>query len=411
MVDSGEKLLARAGLLLEEARSSTFPDFQFDTPDGETIRASGVAAQLVCSGPDRFDLAKRWLERVARNARYERGLTPRSLYAVGVFGFDGGTVEEWGTPGSILFIPARVEHIDSAGKRYEVLWQPEETPERADAVPVIAPPRVPDWSRVAWGRDDWWRAVTAVLRRIERGELEKVVLAQSRVLRVARVDAFEAIRRTYPLCTRYRYAPRPGLEFYGASPERLASLREGNVEADAVAGTVQTLDADDPSPAGALLHDAKERSEHAIVVREVRAAVASVCGVAEAEPEPAVERHRHVLHLKSRVTATAPRGLHLLDLAARIHPSPAVAGSPRGLALELIRAWEPRPRGWYAGPIGWMNAAGEGVLTLALRSALVRGQDALLYAGAGIVAGSDPGREWEECEAKLSFLGDLLAHG
>jgi menaquinone-specific isochorismate synthase len=393
--------------------SRPFPQFTFQTPDGDMISASGMAARFISSGPDRFRRAGTWLSEIARSARYEGDMTPQSLYAVGLFGFDGEACEEWGEPGSVVFIPERVEHLDASGRAWEVIWRPDEGPvdlERAHTERSLD--RVAKaWSHVEWSRSDWRRAVEAVLRRIERGDLEKVVLARSRVQSDVRADAFDSVGEVYPGCYRFRHAARRGMELFGASPERLVSLRSGRIQADAVAGTAYAGDPDDPSTGAALLRDPKEREEHEIVAREVLSALLTIAPDAIADPEPKVERHRRMLHLRTRLQATAPAGLHLLDLVARIHPSPAVAGSPRQAALELIRTWEPRPRGWYAGPIGWMNAAGEGEFTLGLRCALLRGGDALLYAGAGIVAGSDPDREWEECEAKLSFLGDLLAHG
>ncbi|HYR68797.1 MAG TPA: chorismate-binding protein, partial [Candidatus Dormibacteraeota bacterium] len=104
-------------------------------------------------------------------------------------------------------------------------------------------------------------------------------------------------------------------------------------------------------------------------------------------------------------------GIGILDLVERLHPTPAVGGFPRPRALELIREREALDRGWYAGPIGWMTPGGEGDFAVGIRSAFVRGDRALLYAGAGIVAGSRPEREWDECEAKLGSIEDVLLRG
>jgi isochorismate synthase len=183
------------------------------------------------------------------------------------------------------------------------------------------------------------------------------------------------------------------------------------VEADAVAGTAR-LDGNEADAAGlALLSDPKERREHDLVVREILAALGEICRGASADSRPALQRLRHVAHLRTRITATAAPGTHILDLVARLHPTPAVAGTPREEAMRLIRDLEPRGRGWYAGPIGWMNGDGDGDFAVGIRSAFVRNDVALLYAGAGIVAGSDPDREWDECEAKLRFMEDGLVRG
>jgi len=132
---------------------------------------------------------------------------------------------------------------------------------------------------------------------------------------------------------------------------------------------------------------------------------------ATAPPEPSVARVRHLLHLRTKIQGSAPPGTHILDLVSSLHPTPAVAGTPAGAAMEFILAHEPRPRGWYAGPIGWMDGAGNGDFSVGLRSALLDGDRALLIAGAGIVPGSDPDREWNECESKMAFLEEILTRG
>jgi isochorismate synthase len=256
-------------------------------------------------------------------------------------------------------------------------------------------------------REEWTRAVDSALERIRSGSLRKVVLARSR--RVKGSSPFDpdrisdALRDSYPACYRYRYEPGDGTVFLGASPERLVALSAGKIEADAVAGTAA-------EEARALLDDPKERLEHDIVVEEVLAALRPVVSDVESDRVPSMHRLRNVTHLRTRIRAWARPGTHVLDLAARIHPSPAVAGAPRDAALELIRSLEPRPRGWYAGPIGWASAAGDGEFTLGLRAALLRGTEALLHAGAGIVLGSDPDREWVETESKMRAMEEAL-HG
>ena len=263
-----------------------------------------------------------------------------------------------------------------------------------------------------WSQADWSRAVGWALDRIESGEVEKLVLARSRVARAPRawdiVRVFAALREAYPACYRYLYWDDSGGVFLGASPERLVSLRGGRVQADAVAGTARLQEPNGSDATRALLEDPKERREHEVVVREILAALREVCPDAAAPRQPELLRLRHIAHLRTPITASAAPGAHVLDLVSRLHPTPAVAGTPREEALKLIRVLEPRGRGWYAGPIGWMTPDGDGDFAVGIRSAFVRGDRALLYAGAGIVAGSRPEREWEECEAKLRSMEDVL---
>ncbi|HKO21701.1 MAG TPA: isochorismate synthase [Candidatus Eisenbacteria bacterium] len=371
------------------------PWFVYESPRGGCVVGSGEAARFISRGPDRFRETARWLDASASAARRDGAHT--SPVAVGAFGFgdQGDTAVAW-IPSSLLV------REGEGGVRVES-WQG--SVER----------RAPSTDGAAWAdgdRDAWFEAVDAALRRIEAGALEKVVLARARVLTGGvpydPLASFLALRERYPECHRFLIGMDDGTAFLGASPERLVSLRGRAIDADAVAGTTRVDGGDEDRAARRLLDSAKERNEHAIVAREIVAALRLSGASADVEPEPSTLRLRHVLHLRSRIQGVAPQGVGVLDLVRAIHPSPAVLGAPRDAALEVIHEWEPRDRGWYAGPIGWMSASGDGEFTLGLRSALLDGPRALLHAGAGIVGGSDPEREWEECDAKMRFVAEVL---
>ena len=199
----------------------------------------------------------------------------------------------------------------------------------------------------------------------------------------------------------------------GASPELLVSLEKGRVRALSLAGTSargESIDEDDEL-GGALIASAKERSEHDLVVRATREALSSLCRDLSVPDSPRLLRMAGIQHLQTPIEGTAAPGVDLLDALLTMHPTPAVGGSPREPALEAIARLEGMDRGWYAGPIGWMDMNGEGAFAVALRSALLRDREALLYAGAGIVAGSDPDRELAEAELKLHPLLEALRGG
>jgi isochorismate synthase len=380
--------------------ATPYPRFTLETPDGDRITASGVAARLCVSGPDRFDDVRALLASLASSARLEGGDVDECLLAMLVFPFDSAAETDPGADLHRAWIPSRIEQREASGRARVIEWSAgDETPAAATSTH-----RSP-WLDGGWSREGWTRAVETALERIRAGSVRKVVLARSRVVRGSTAfdtdGIFRALGDSYPACYRYRYESGDGSVFLGASPERLIALRSGQLEADAVAGTSGSED-------GALLDDPKERLEHDIVVEEVLAALRHVADQVEADPAPSTHRLRNVTHLRTRIRAAARPHTHVLDVAARIHPSPAVAGAPRDAALELIRFLEPRPRGWYAGPIGWAAAGGDGELTLGLRAALTRGAEAILFAGAGIVLGSDPGREWEECETKMRAMEEAL---
>jgi len=375
------------------------PWFVYESPRGECLVGSGEAARITCRGVGRFDEVARWLDSAAAAARREGART--SPIAVGAFGFG----DQADGPPAVAWIPSTLLVRGPGGEIRVDAWRGP-----GDDIPSAHASASSPWSD--GDREAWTAAVEAALRRIDAGALEKVVLARARVLTGATpydpISSFLALRERYPECHRFLIRMDDGTAFLGASPERLVSLRGRTIGADAVAGTTRVDGEDEESAVRRLCESRKERNEHEIVTREIVAALRASGASAEAEVEPSTFRLRHVLHLRSRVSGVAPAGLGVLDLVRAIHPSPAVLGTPRDAALEMIEEWEPRDRGWYAGPIGWMSADGDGEFTLGLRSALLDGCRALLHAGAGIVAGSDPDLEWEECEAKMRFVAEVL---
>lgn len=281
---------------------------------------------------------------------------------------------------------------------------------RPAAVPVAAVAR-PDRRR-------WTEAVTAALEAIAAGALAKVVLA--RRLHVRAGTAFDPgtvlrrLRAEYPECFVFAVAgdgrgPGGRGVFLGASPERLVRLREARLETAALAGSTArgASAAEDEALARALLQSPKERQEHALVVRMLRETLAPVCRGLEIAPEPRLLRLRNVQHLHTPIHGVVD-GVMLPQLVARLHPTPALGGWPRERALAFIRRWEGGSRGWYGGAVGWFDHRGDGEMAVAIRSGLLRGAEAWLFAGCGVVAGSDPEREWRETALKLQPLAAAL---
>jgi isochorismate synthase len=180
---------------------------------------------------------------------------------------------------------------------------------------------------------------------------------------------------------------------------------------DALAGSVANT-GDVAAATAALRASAKDRREHDLVVDAIRAALEDAGATVDAPEEPAIRALRHVLHLHTPFRAQLRSPRHVLELVARLHPTPAVGGTPTESASEWIKAHEPVARGWYAAPVGWFDLEGNGELAVALRSGVISGNRAQLWAGAGIVAGSDPERELAETEVKLrAMLGALGVTG
>jgi menaquinone-specific isochorismate synthase len=256
-------------------------------------------------------------------------------------------------------------------------------------------------------------AVKGAVERIRNGELEKVVLARE-VLVTARskhdpAPLFGAIREAFPSCFCF-CCGTPEAAFLGASPELLIRRRGATAASVALAGsTRRSADpAVDDHLGEELLHSDKDRSEQAIVVRGLERALRPYAVWVQREPEPELVKVLNIQHLATPIHALLAEPRSAVELAGLLHPTPAVAGEPRQAAEGVIDELEKLDRGWYAGPVGWMDAAEDGDFCVALRSALLRDRTAHLYAGVGVVADSDPAAELAETELKLEALLPLL---
>lgn len=261
-----------------------------------------------------------------------------------------------------------------------------------------------------------WRAlVEEALAQISAGALAKVVAArQSHLVTEGEFDIAAILRNlrgTYPNCTRFAFQ-RGSSVFLGATPEKLVGLSGTRVTADALAGScARSAAGEEQRTVQALLMDDKERREHAHVVAAIRGALTEYSEVLKVPHEPSIRTLPNIHHLWTPIQAELRQKMHVIELLATLHPTPAVCGVPRDAAARWIAAHEHTPRGWYAAPVGWFNGAGDGAFCVAIRSAVVEPRQAWLFAGAGLVAGSDPVREYRETAAKqramLTALGSL----
>jgi menaquinone-specific isochorismate synthase len=263
------------------------------------------------------------------------------------------------------------------------------------------------------GEEDWRRTVGLFAGAVGRGRLDKVVLARRVVMESrADLDVENALRRlaaSAPESTIFAFR-RGDRTFLGATPERLIRTDGRDFRTVAIAGSIgRGADpVEDASLAAALLASDKDREEQAVVIAALRERLKPICERLEIEPERRVLTLRHVQHLITEIDGTVRERAGLLSLAERLHPTPAVGGEPRDLALGLIEEYEGFDRGWYAGPIGWLGTDGDGELMVALRSGIVDHTRITLFAGCGIVADSDPTREWEESRMKLRAVASAL---
>ena len=255
--------------------------------------------------------------------------------------------------------------------------------------------------------EDWAERIQAIRQAIARGAVGKVVAARASLLHfrdgIELRPALERLSDRYPDC--YRYAFQCGTStFVGASPETLINKRGLRVSTEALAGSIA---ADLPDAATQLLHSKKDRFEQDLVLRAITAALQPICSELQCESTPQTKTLRHLTHLCTPIRGTLSTDKHVLDLVSALHPTPAVGGSPAAEAMQWIAETE-GDRGWYAGPVGWFDKEGDGHFAVAIRSALFTGNDALVYAGAGIVADSDPKLEYQETGLKQRAILDAL---
>jgi isochorismate synthase len=246
--------------------------------------------------------------------------------------------------------------------------------------------------------------VEAALAEIAAARLDKVVLARATEVEAGLAFDVPAVLGRLAAevgCARFAISAGEAC-FLGATPERLIARRGLAVRTEALAGSI---------PAGAdeaVLESRKERAEHAHVARAIEARLAPLCDLLQVAPLPARRQLRHGVHLCTPITGRLRDPVHVLDLVRALHPTPAVGGVPTAAARAFQTRFEPVPRGLYAGPVGWFDAAGDGDFWVGIRSGVVTGALARVYAGAGIVAGSDPGAEYRETGWKQrALLGAL----
>ncbi len=261
---------------------------------------------------------------------------------------------------------------------------------------------------------DYREAVRQALERIAAGEFKKIVLARTRTVkaeeRLHPLRMLNGLRQRFPDCYAFSVANGRGQSFIGATPERLARVSRGILETEALAGSAPrgATASEDAQRGGALLRSEKDRREQKLVLDSICRRLAPLGVRLEFAEEPMLKKLANVQHLHTPVRAELPDDVRLLDVIGRLHPTPAVGGSPREAALARMREWEGFSRGLYTGALGWLNARGGGEFFVGLRSALVDGNEARLYAGAGIVAGSDPEAELVETELKFRALARAL---
>jgi len=271
--------------------------------------------------------------------------------------------------------------------------------------------------RTATDRATWEAAVDESLRIIRGGSVSKVVLA--RTLDVAfdedgaAVDVVDVVSHLWEASCGshvFMFEPEPGAALVGAAPETVATLRDGVFHATAVAGSIRrgASPREQAELAAELLASDKDRVEQRIALDDMVTRLETVSHQVRKDPQPHVLTLARIQHLETEIRASVPPDVGILDLLRLLHPTPAVCGLPRDTAMKFLSDEEPFDRGWYAGPVGWFDADGNGIFAPALRTGVTDGCDWRLFAGAGIVEGSVPALEWDETTIKFEPMLEAL---
>jgi menaquinone-specific isochorismate synthase len=376
----------------------------------------GIARELRGHGPERFaQIVERAKQLEVATTIGHRAWTPR-LFGGAAFAPGGADLAPWTGFGDAWFALPRwtigggwlVLAVDAREAKQDARWREELAAFRvAIANGFVARPQ-PAMLKLDPGDTAKWRAyVQAITDAIARGECEKVVAARNVLVELAGearpADLFAELDARHPELARVLVRPPNAGTLVAATPERLVALDGMNVSCDALAGSVARGAGDE----AALLASAKDRNEHALVVSAITETLRGLGADVEAPAQPGIRTLRHMLHLHTPIRARLHERKHVLELAAALHPTPAMGGTPTRVAQRWIGERE-AARGWYASPVGWFDLEGNGELAVAIRSGVVEGERAHLYAGGGIVAGSDPDRELAETDVKLrAMLGAL----
>jgi isochorismate synthase len=262
---------------------------------------------------------------------------------------------------------------------------------------------------------EWSSQIERIRQTIHSGAAQKVVLARTVDTTFSKspdlLTALTNLAARYANTYRFLIEPAPEHAFYGATPELLIALNDRQIQTAGVAGSRRrgsTIEADDALGTD-LLHSTKDQHEHRVVVEAIRQRLQPVTDKLTIPAEPCLMKLANIQHLYTPIEGALTDDAHILDVVARLHPTPALGGSPAEVALPLIAELERDSRGWYGAPVGWIDHRGNGTFAVAIRSALSVGNQARFYAGAGIMGDSDPQSEWQETAVKL--LPMLDAHG
>lgn len=398
---------------------------------GEAIAAFGTAVKLKVSGNNRFLQVQQFIESCLANTTTIGALDlPFSgphFFCNFTF-FDEVNHSDSPFPSAMVFLPKwqiscqknrciiisniLIDRSLNIEKSCENIWQ------KYQEINLIRNFKIPHLHEYKFtletqdvtDKTNFYSSVLSALELIQQEQISKIVLAHAIDVKAPRpfnlIGSLNNLRQKYPDCHVFSLSNGKGKSFIGASPERLIKIQNQELETDALAGSAprgKTL-IEDAYFAEKLLTSQKDRSEHEIVSDFIVKCLSNLGLTPQKLPIPSLLKLSNIQHLWTPIAGKVPPSIHPLEILAELHPTPAVAGDPRDIALQQIRRYENFNRSVYAAPLGWIDHQGNSEFIVGIRSALIESDRARLWAGAGIVAGSDPEKELAEIQLKLQAL-------
>jgi len=372
----------------------------------------GKIDSLTFKGSTRFTEANKHFQKIVDLIDWEAPTdAPPPRFATG-FSFDGNTQNaDWSFLGNSHLVFPRIQILRNG----ENTWLTTTNASLEEAPRLAAPdpmqPTDSDPKKVASekDRDHYKNLVLTALKEIKNGDLEKAVPCRSLFVEKKPViqNLLSSLRDSYPACATF-CAYKDGNAFVGSTPERLASIKDGELYTAALAGSApRALDqALDSALSQGLLTSPKEQNEHVLVVEEILRRLISLGLQPKVTQDTTILKLNGIQHLYTPIHSQLSPKISLFEAVDALHPTPAVSGHPLKRANELRLKYESFDRGWFAGPIGWLDTSGSGEFRVALRSGLINEKGTTLFAGAGVVNGSDPERELIETDMKLKAMLD-----
>lgn len=407
---------------------------------GLTLAGFGIAKDLIAWGPERFTHIQEQAQKLfAGAAIYDVNqlLAGPRLFSGFSFSDDFTPDNTWSIHYPAQFILPHFQLAQRDGESWltlNAILPEDEAPETllpelqaalAARLDTFLTPRrkekkdrqeapTPEQINYPMSYEEWQRMIRHATQTMRRGPLNKVVLARVCEIRYAqKVDvdgALAYLNTTYPDCYRFLFEPRPFHAFYGATPELIVRVNGRSLQTMGLAGSIGRgkTPTEDQALAQELLDSAKNQHEHALVVESIRRRLAPLASQLDIPSQPRILQLGYIQHLFTPVHATLHHTDGVLPILQNLHPTPALGGQPRELAMPFISQAEPVPRGWYGAPVGWLDHNLDGAFSVAIRSAITQDRRVWLYSGAGIVADSDPQAEWEETALKFKPMLNAL---